>query len=324
MAIQLVSRGRQLDPARFGEPAYALGQAVLLAADHDQPALATENVRTIAAQSMFVAVSSVGEEVAILLRHPDVAKLFRFAGPDDYRTKVIRVEQHDPLGRCGQRHFQNAVRGQLGQLAEFEAFLPGAEFLGPGTELLASPQPYGVGNHHATIDQHAAHDGVPGGVDLLGMQEDLRDGIHPFGPFPLLSVVQRDVNRLARSPAEGLERIQRRLPKYLWRVPLRLGDEMGDRLPRPTVFAQSFDPVQAAPPIHPGQRQHDPPKVGKVTRADQFAGATKEALAKRWKSAYLWHWIFPPWPGPGTCRVGTYNYGRKDPFSLQYQPVSAC
>jgi hypothetical protein len=61
--------------------------------------------------------------------------------------------------------------------------------------------------------------------------------------------------------------------------------------------------------------------MAEVTRSDNFPRTPEKALAKRWKSSDPGHWVFPPWPRPGSYREGVLlsdsQQGKKDPFSLK-------
>ena len=81
------------------------------------------------------------------------------------------------------------------------------------------------------------------------------------------------------------------------------------------VAAGGFDLAHAPTSLHGTDGHNGTPKMRKMARTNQFAGSPKKSLAKRRESSNSGHRVFPPWPGPGKCRVGTYNNGRKDPFS---------
>jgi hypothetical protein len=71
--------------------------------------------------------------------------------------------------------------------------------------------------------------------------------------------------------------------------------------------------------MHRGDGDDQPPEMPEVARSHEFARLPEETLAKKRKFAYPWHWVFPPLLGRQPGGFCVYQYGRKDPFSLQDQ-----
>jgi hypothetical protein len=118
-----------------------------------------------------------------------------------------------------------------------------------------------------------------------------------------------------------LERIQCRLPQRLGSIPVRPGEEETDRLPRMMVSACLLDSLQIATAVHGGKRYHQPPEMGEMTTADEFANPTKKTLAN---GGYLpilgigllLHGLVPARSGKAPFQA--HNM-KESPFSLGFQ-----
>ena len=100
-----------------------------------------------------------------------------------------------------------------------------------------APQPHGVRDHHAAVDERAAEDRVPLGIHLLGVQKDFGQGVHPLAAFLLLRVVKHQIQRHARLPTQLLSVSIAVSASICGCVPVGLCEKEPHRLPRAMVAA---------------------------------------------------------------------------------------
>ena len=157
--------------------------------------------------------------------------------------------------------------------------------------LFACPKSNRAGDNNIAINERATQYRVTVGVNFFGVQINFRHGVHTFGAFGLLRVIEDDVQGVAGFPTESAQNRQCVFEQKLRRIPLCLGQEVGNGLSRSATTEKLGEFAEAFATANRCNADDQPPQVRKRDAADDFANAFEKSLAKRRKTVYAEHRI---------------------------------